>query len=86
MMPTFNKADEAFNTSASEELTMSDKFKTDLNERERARFAVAARNLQEQAGKLAEALNGGDDLKIAIEFMLLGLASGALKELQEVIL
>lgn len=65
---------------------MGEKFKTDLNERERARFAADARSIQEQAGKLADALDSDDDMKIAIEFALLTLVSGSLKELQEVIL
>lgn len=60
--------------------------KTDLNERERTRYAAACRSLQDQAGKLAEALDGGNDTKIVVEFMILGIVSSSLNELQKILL
>lgn len=58
---------------------------TDLNERERKRYAESCRMISKTALCLAEALEANDDTKMVVEFMVFSLATASLAELQKVI-
>lgn len=60
--------------------------KTDLNERERERFAEMSRATSKAATALAEALGTDDDTKLIVSFMLFSLTVSSLSELQKIIM
>lgn len=62
-------------------------FQTDLNERERSRYAKMFRGLSEQAIKTAEALEASpyDDSKFVVNFIVLSLLLSGLSELSRIV-
>lgn len=61
-------------------------FKTDLNERERRRYADLFRALQTVGNEGAEAIETGNDARLAAVMITAGLMFMHLAELQEIIL
>ena len=59
---------------------------TDLNQRERAKFAEMARAVSKHAATLADAIEADDDTKLMIEFMIFSIAASSLNELQEILI
>ncbi len=51
---------------------------TDLNQRERQRYAKQLRTLSEAAGKAAVALEAEDDVRFVIQYLILGILGGTL--------
>lgn len=65
--------------------SQTNSFKTDLNDRERDRFAKAMRSIAEEATKCGDALEQRDDKEMVFHFLLLTLTMMGLKEMQEAI-
>lgn len=61
------------------------KFQTDMNERERARYARAMRIVAKHANDTAEALEKSDDVRLLIDFIAFNLSISMLKELQQIV-
>ena len=60
-------------------------FQTDLNDRERKRFAERFRSMSKLAADAANALETGDDTSLLVPFLMLSMSSGAMRELGDVI-
>lgn len=57
---------------------------TDLNDRERHRYAQQIGKVSEAARSLAEALRSGDDTTALVQLALLGLSGNVLNELTDI--
>jgi hypothetical protein len=59
--------------------------KTDLNERERERFASAFDRVAESASNTATALRSGDDTKLMLKFVMFSLKMTGVTELKDIV-
>jgi hypothetical protein len=57
---------------------------TDMNARERARFAEKADRLAKHTGKLAAALRAGDDVEVLLQLAITGIAGEFIVELGKI--
>lgn len=57
---------------------------TDMNDRERRKFASRADDLEVAAGKLAQALRGGDDTDVLLQLALTGVSGMFITDLGEI--
>lgn len=60
--------------------------KTDMNDRERERFAKELRGISDAATKAAVALDSRDDAEFVMRLMILTLISGSMKEMVDVVM